>query len=183
MDLAQFPGGDEEELDEPLRFAWVHTTVYASATADTNLILNQTLQRLGNKINPNAMVTGKINRLGNITFRKSQLVSDQNSLVVDPNNASSQIVQTGNYANATTLGVAGTRSGLIFTSRLPLDYTKLLDVQGGFAVEVATTPKMGIKVVILKYLDHAYETANMNAKIMFGTAIGDERQLFDLNIK
>jgi hypothetical protein len=50
-------------------------------------------------------------------------------------------------------------------------------------VEVATTPKMGIKVVILKYLDHAYETANMNAKIMFGTAIGDERQLFDLNIK
>jgi hypothetical protein len=111
------------------------------------------------------------------------LVSDQNSLVVDPNNASSQIVQTGNYANATTLGVAGTRSGLIFTSRLPLDYTKLLDVQGGFAVEVATTPKMGIKVVILKYLDHAYETANMNAKIMFGTAIGDERQLFDLNIK
>ena len=184
MDLAQFPGGDEDEsMEDLLRFAWVHTTVYASATADTNLILNQTLQRLGNKINPNVMATGKINRLGNIIFRKSQLVSDQNTLAADPNNASSQVVVPGNYANATTLGVAGTRSGLIFTSRLPIDYTKLLDVSGGFAVEVVTSPKLGIKMLIVKYLDHAYETANMRAAIMFGTAIGDERQLFPLNIK
>ena len=57
------------------------------------------------------------------------------------------------------------------------------DVQGGFAVEVATSPKLGIKFCIVKFLDHAYETANMRASLMFGTAIGDERQLFKLNVK
>lgn len=179
MDLAQFPGGDEQEAENDLmRFAWVHTSLYASATADTNLILNQTLQRLENKVNPNVMTTGKINRLGNIIFRKSQLMSDNLTLAADPNNASSQIVVAAPPTNI--VGVGGTRSGLIFTSRLPLDYTKLLDVQGGFAVEVATSPKLGIKFAVVKFLDHAYETANIRCAIMYGTAIGDERQLFPL---
>jgi hypothetical protein len=182
MDLAQFPGGDEDEDADPLRFAWVHTTVYAAAVTP-DLILNQTLQRMQNKLNPNAMVTGKINRLGNITFRKSQLMTDQNTLTADPNNASSQVVTPGQWANATTVGLGGTRSGLIFTSRLPIDYTKLLDVQGGFATEVVTSQKLGIKLLVIKYLDHAYETANMRVQIMFGTAIGDERQLMLLNQK
>lgn len=177
MDLAQFPGGEEDEMEEVLRWAWVHTTVYAAATADSNLILNQTLQRLGNKINPNAMVTGKINRLGNISFRKSQLVTDQNTLIADPTNASSLVVSTGDYTQASVMGACGTRSGLMFTSRLPLDYTKLLDVQGGFAVEVATTPKLGIKMAIVKHLDHNYEIAKMRGSVMFGTSIGDERQI------
>lgn len=177
MDLAQFPGGEEDEMEEVLRWAWVHTMVYAAATADSNLILNQTLQRLGNKINPNAMVTGKINRLGNISFRKSQLITDQNVLVADPTNASSQVVSTGDFTKATMMGACGTRSGLMFTSRLPLDYTKLLGVEGGFAVEVATTPKLGIKMAIVKHLDHNYEIAKMRGSIMFGTSIGDERQI------
>lgn len=177
MDLAQFPGGDEDEMEEVLRWAWIHSTVYAAATADSNLILNQTLQRLGNKINPNAMVTGKINRLGNISVRKTQLMTDSNTLVADPANASSLLVQTGNYKTATIMGCCGTRSGLMFTSRLPLDYTKLLDVQGGFAVEVATTPRLGIKMAIVKHLDHNYEIAKMRGSVMFGTSIGDERQI------
>ena len=75
------------------------------------------------------------------------------------------------------MGACGTRSGLMFTSRLPLDYTKLLDVQGGFAVEVATTPRLGIKMAIVKHLDHNYEIAKMRGSIMFGTSIGDERQI------
>jgi hypothetical protein len=162
------------------RWAWVHSTVYAAATRDPALLLNQTLQRLENKINPNVLATGKINRLGNIIFRKSQLVSDQNTLAVDPNNASAQIVVPGDYTKATTLGLAGTRSSLVFTSRLPVDYTQGIGVTGGYATEIMTSPKMGIKFVLFKFLDHKYETANMVLKIMFGTALGDERQIFPM---
>jgi hypothetical protein len=184
MNLAKFPGGDETEEDADLmRFIWAHTTVYASLTADTNVLINQTLQRIYSKLNPNTFATGMLNRVGNARIRESQLFNDQNTLTADPNNASSTVVSTGDYTAATTLGVAGTRSGLIFTSRLPLDYTKQLGVQGGFAIEVATTPKLGIKMAVVKFLDHAYETANMRAALMFGTSIGDERQLFPLNVK
>jgi hypothetical protein len=31
--------------------------------------------------------------------------------------------------------------------------------------------------MVVKYLDHAYEIANMRAQLMWGCAIGDERQL------
>ncbi len=185
MDYAKFPGGDEaDEEFNLLRFAWVHTSLYAAATSDTNAVLNQTLQRIsaanGNR-NPNLLTTGRLNRLGNIIFRKSQLMSDKLTLTADPNNASSNVVSVGDPSTVKICGAAGTRSGLMFCSRLPLDYTKLIDVQGGFAVEVATTPRLGIKLSIVKFLDHAYETANVRATIMFGTAIGDERQIGPLS--
>ena len=184
MDLAKFPGGDEGDADPALRFAWVHSTVYSSLAQDTNLLLNQTIQGLGNKINPNLMATGRLNKLGNISLRKSQLMSDQLSLTSDGNTPINYTVSVGNYTNATTLGVAGTRSGLVFTSRLPVDYTKVMpDVPQTAAIEVVTSPRLGVQIVVVKYLDHNYETANMRASAMFGIAIGDERQLMLLNVK
>lgn len=178
MDLCKFPGGDEGEGDPLMRFAWVHSVIYAAAAGDTNLLLNQTIQAISNKLNPNTFATGRINRLGNISLRKSQLMTDQLTLAT----SGSPVINTvtvGSYKNATTLGFAGTRSGLMFTSRLPLDYTKVMpEIPNTAAVEVVTSPKLGIQLAIVKYLDHNQETANMRAATMFGTSIGDERQGF-----
>ena len=78
---------------------------------------------------------------------------------------------------ATYCGLCGTRSALMFVSRTPLDYTKVLpDIPSTAAVELATEPRTGLPFLIVKFLDHAYETANMRVQTMFGTAIGDERQ-------
>jgi len=83
----------------------------------------------------------------------------------------------GDYTKATYIGVSGTRSALLFVSRVPLDYTKVLpDVPATAAIELVTEPRTGLTLMVLKYLDHSYETANMRVQLMFGTAIGDERQ-------
>ena len=183
MDLAEMPGGDEDESVTTLqRFAWINTILYSRIASDTNLLLNQTIQGLQSKINPNLLATGKINRLGSISFRKSQLMTDQSSLTSDGGNPAIYTVSSGAPSAATTLGLAGTRSGLIFTSRIPTDYTKVMpEIPSTAAIEVVTSPKLGIQLVVTKFLDHAYETANMRAATMFGTAIGDERQLSLLN--
>ena len=55
------------------------------------------------------------------------------------------------------------------------------EVPNTAAIEVVTSTKLGIQLLVTKFLDHAYETANIRVAIMFGTAIGDERQLFLLN--
>ena len=58
-----------------------------------------------------------------------------------------------------------------------MDYSKIMpEIPNTAAIEVVTTPKLGISFMVVKYLDHAYETANMRAQLMWGTAIGDERQ-------
>ena len=61
---------------------------------------------------------------------------------------------------------------------MPLDYTKVLpEIPSTAAIELFTTPKLGITFMIVKYIDHSYETANMRAQLMWGSGIGDERQL------
>jgi len=49
------------------------------------------------------------------------------------------------------------------------------------AVEVAASPNLGISFMIVKFLDHAYEIANIRAQLMFAFGIGDERQGILLN--
>lgn len=178
MDASKFPGGDEMESDEQLqRFAWVHTNVYSSAVADTNFVLNQSIQRLGADKGENVLRTGRFSRLGNIKFRKSQLVTDQCAVTGTGVYNDPYYVTAGTYANATNIGICGTRNSLLFVSRVPLDYTKVLpDVPSTAAIELVTEPDTGLTFMVVKYLDHAYETANMRVQLMFGTAIGDERQ-------
>jgi hypothetical protein len=43
-------------------------------------------------------------------------------------------------------------------------------------VELVTEPETGLTFMVVKFLDHAYETANMRVQLMFGVGIGDERQ-------
>ena len=181
MDLSMFPGGDEsDDAADLLRFAWVHTTLYAAATADTNFVLNQSIQGIrGQSSNGNVLETGRFNRLGNVKFRKSQLMTDTCAASGSGADATTNgiSVSAGTYANATTLGVCGTRNALLWVSRVPQDYTKIMpEVPSTAAVELATMPKLGVTFMIVKHLDHAYESANMRAQIMFGQAIGDERQ-------
>lgn len=178
MDESKFPGGDEEPGDPNLqRFAWVHGRVYASAAADTNFVINQSLWGAIAKTGENLIETGRFSRLGNIKFRKSQLVTDQCTVSGAGTAASPYTVSAGTFASSTYCGLAGTRNALLFVSRVPLDYTKVLpDVPSTAAVELVTEPKTGLTFMVVKYLDHAYELANLRVQLMFGTAIGDERQ-------
>lgn len=178
MDESKFPGGDEEPGDPNLqRFAWVHGRVYASAAADTNFVINQSLWGAIAKTGENLIETGRFSRLGNIKFRKSQLVTDQCTVSGSGTAASPYTVSAGTFASSTYCGLAGTRNALLFVSRVPLDYTKVLpDVPSTAAVELVTEPKTGLTFMVVKYLDHAYELANLRVQLMFGTAIGDERQ-------
>jgi len=182
MDEAKFPGGDEDEASSPdllQRFAWVHGRVYAAAAADTNFVLNQSIQRInGNTDNGNVIETGRFRRLGNLRFRKSQLVTDQCSVSGSGADATTNgiVVSAGTYANATGIGFAGTRNALLFVSRVPTDYTKALpEIPSTAAVELVTEPKTGLTFMVVKYLDHSYETTNMRVQLMFGQAVGDER--------
>lgn len=184
LDEHQTPGGDEEPGDTNLlRYAWVHGRVYATAAADTNFILNQSIQGIRGQTGDNVMATGRFTRIGNLKFRKSQLVTDQ--IAISGSGADSTTngitVAPGTFTAATYVGIAGTRSSLMFVSRVPLDYTKVLsDVPSTAAIEMVTEPKTGLTFLVVKFLDHAYETANMRVQLMFGTAIGDERQGFYL---
>lgn len=184
LDEHQTPGGDEEPGDmNLLRFAWVHGRVYATAAADTNFILNQSIQGIRGQTPDNVMATGRFTRIGNLKFRKSQLVTDQ--IQISGSGADSTTngitVAPGTFGSATYVGIAGTRSSLLFVSRVPLDYTKVLpDIPSTAAIEMVTEPKTGLTFLVVKFLDHAYETANMRVQLMFGTAIGDERQGFYL---
>ena len=181
MDLSKFPGGDEEPGSEDLlRYCWVHTALYSSIANDTNFQLNQSIQGIRQVPNENLIRTGRFHEIGNNKFRKSQLVVDNNTTTgsgVD-GNANAMFVVPGSSTTAKIVGIAGTRSGLLFVSRVPLDYTKVLpEIPTTAAIELVTTPKLGITFMVVKYLDHAYETANMRVQLMWGSGIGDERQL------
>ena len=180
LDELKFPGGDEAEGDDNLaRFVWVHGRIYAIAAADTNFLLNSSIQGIRGQSADNPLKTGRYNRIGNLKFRKSQLVTDNVSASGSGADSTTNgiTVSAGSYAAATKVGFAGTRSSLLFVSRVPTDYTQVLpDVPSTAAIEMATEPKTGLTFMIVKFLDHAYETANLRVQLMFGTAIGDERQ-------
>ena len=181
MDLSKFPGGDEDPgAEDLLRYAWVHTSLYSSIAADTNFQLNASIQGVRQVTGENLIRTGRFTQIGNAKFRKSQLMTDQNTTsgTGADGNANAMFVVPGTYTNAKIVGCAGTRSGLLFVSRVPLDYTKILpEIPSTAAIELFSTPKLGITFMVVKYLDHAYETANMRCQLMWGSAIGDERQL------
>ena len=180
MDELKMPGGDEQPGEVVLqRFLWVHGRVYALAAADTNFMLNNSIQGIRGQTTDNVMATGRYERIGNMKFRKSQLVTDQCAVSGSGADATTNgiTVSAGTYTSATYVGFGCTRSALMFVSRVPLDYTKVLpDVPSTAAIEMVTEPKTGLTFLVVKYLDHAYETANVRVQLMFGTAIGDERQ-------
>ncbi len=181
MDLSKFPGGDEPPgTADLMRWVWAHTILYSSIAGDTNFQLNASIQGIRQEPSENLIRTGRFFEIGNNKFRKSQLVTDNNSTTGSGADgaANAMFVVPGTYTTAKTVGLAGTRSGLLFVSRVPLDYTKVLpEIPSTAAIELVTSPKIGITFMVVKYLDHAYETANMRAQLMFGQAIGDERQL------
>lgn len=186
MDESKFPGGDElPNATNLMRFAWVHGQVYAAAASDTNFLLNQSIWGARNAgSNGNVIETGRFNRLGNLKFRKSQLITDQCTVGGSGADAGDNgiSVSPGTFSAATTVGFAGTKSALLFVSRVPLDYTKVLPgLPSTAAVEVVTSPTLGVSFLVVKFLDHSYETANVRVQLMFGFGIGDERQGILLN--
>jgi hypothetical protein len=180
MNLSKFPGGDEPPgALELFRYAWVHSSLYALISADTNFLLNTSIQGVRQEMGTNLLTTGRFERIGNNKFRQSQLMVDNNTLSGTGLSATTlATVVPGTSSAAKVVGVAGTRSGLLFVSRQPIDYTKVLpEIPNTAAVELFATPKLGITFTVIKYLDHNYETANMLTKLMWGNGIGDERQL------
>ena len=179
MDESKFPGGDEQPGEEPARFVWVHGRVYSSIAADTNFILNQSIQGIKQASGENLIKTGRFMQIGNTKIRKSQLITDQCAVSGSGADAVANgiTVSPGTYANATNIGFAGTRNSLLFCSRVPQDYTKAMpDIPNTAAIELVSSPQLGITLMVVKYLDHSYETANVRVQLMFGQAIGDERQ-------
>jgi hypothetical protein len=182
LDLLKMPGGDEPPgVQDLMRYAWVHTQPYAQATGDTNFILNQSIQsiRPGGSSNGNLMETGLFERLGNLKFRKSQLMADNISITGSGADATTNgiTVNAPTFLTATNVGFAGTRSALLFVSRVPEDYTQILpNLPTTAAVETVMSPQLGLTFLVVKFLDHSYEIANMRVQLMFGFAIGDERQ-------
>ena len=138
MDEAKFPGGDEpDDAPDVQRFAWLHPKLYAALPSDAAYVLNATISRMSAQSQGNVLKTGRVGRVGNVKYSKSQLMTDQNTLAADPGNASSQVVVPGSYANSKFVGLAGTRSALLFTSRVPLDYTKVMpEIPSTAAVEL-----------------------------------------------
>jgi len=181
MDLSKFPGGDEAPGTRDLmRFAWVHTSLYSSIAGDTNFQLNQSIQGIRQEPQENLIRTGRFFEIGNAKIRKSQLVTDNISTSGSGADSTTNglTVVPGASATAKIVGLAGTHSGLLFVSRVPVDYTKVLpEIPSTAAIELVTSPKIGLTFMVVKYLDHAYEIANMRAQLMWGCAIGDERQL------
>lgn len=181
MDLSKFPGGNEPlGATDLLRYAWIHTSLFSSIAGDTNFQLNQSIQGIRQDSGENLIRTGRFTQLGNAKFNKSQLVLNNNTTSGSGADgaANALTVVPGAYTAAKTVGIAGTRSGLMFVSRLPLDYTKIMpEIPSTAAIETFVTPKLGIPFLIVKHLDHAAENANMRAACMWGPAIGDERQL------
>ena len=184
LDEHQTPGGDEDPTDpNVIRYAWVHGRVYATAAADTNFILNQSIQGIRGQTSDNVLATGRFTRIGNLKFRKSQLVTDQVTITGSGADATTNgiTVSPGTFLSSTYVGIAGTRESALFVSRVPLDYTKVLpDIPSTAAIEMVTEPDTGLTFLVVKFLDHAYETANMRVQLMFGDAIGDERRGFYL---
>lgn len=180
MDESKFPGGDEPPGETNLqRFVWVHGRVYSAAAADTNFLLNSSIQGIRGQTGDNVMATGRFERIGNTKFRKSQLVTDQCATTGTGADGTSNVllVTAGTFASATKVGIAGTRSALIFASRVPVDYTKVMpEIPSTAAIELVTEPDTGITFQVVKFLDHACETASMRVQLMFGVGIGDERQ-------
>ncbi len=181
MNLSKFPGGDEPPgATELQRFAWVQTALEATISADTNFQLNTSIQGIAQNKGENLIQTGMFTRIGNNKFRASQLVLDNNTTsgTGADSGTNAMTVVPGSYTAAKVVGIGGTRSALMFVSRPPLDWTKIMpDVPQTAALELFTTPKLGIPFLIVKHLDHFYETAYMRAETQWGTGIGDERQL------
>lgn len=181
LDLLKMPGGDEPPgASDLMRYAWVHTRPYAAATGDTNFVLNQSIQSIrGSSSNGNVMETGLFERLGNLKFRKSQLMADGIAITGSGADATTNgiSVTAPDYDASTYVGFAGTRAALLFATRVPEDYTQVLpNVPSTAAIETVTSPQLGITFLMVKYLDHAYEIANARIQLMFGFGIGDERQ-------
>lgn len=187
MDLSKFPGGDEEaNAYDLMRWCWVHTSLYSAIAGDTAFQLNQSIQGIRQQPGENLIRTGRFTQVGNNKFRKSQLVTDNIATTGTgaDGTTNAKFVVPGDYTAAKKVGLAGTRSSLLFVSRAPLDYTKVMpDVPSTAAIEMVASPKLGLPFVIVKYLDHAQEVANMRAQLMWGPAIGDERQLMALQQK
>lgn len=185
LDELRMPGGDEAPGDDNLaRFVWVHGRIYAIAAADTNFVLNSSIQGIRGQTPNNPLLTGRYERIGNLKFRKSQLMTNNVSATGSGADSTTNGIEVaaGDYAAAASVGFAGTRSSLLFVSRVPNDYTQVLpDVPSTAAIEMVTEPKTGLTFTIVKFLDHAYETANCRVQLMFGTAIGDERQGVKIN--
>lgn len=181
MNLSKFPGGDEPPAaTELMRYVWANTILEASIAADTNFQLNTSIQGIAQNKGENLIQTGMFQRIGNNKFRASQLVLDNNTTsgTGADSGTNAMTVVPGNTSTAKVVGIGGTRSGLMFVSRLPVDYTKVMpEIPVTAAIEVYVTPKLGIPFLIVKYLDHAQEVAYMRAETMWGTGIGDERQL------
>lgn len=180
MDLSKFPGGDEGPGTPLQRFAWIHSTIYGNIASDANLLLTQTIQSAVAKAGREDLVaTGLIPQLGNIKIRKSQLMTDTNTLTSDGGSPAINTVTPGNYTAATVRGIAGTRSSLLFASRVPTDYTKIMpEIPSTAAIELVTEPDTGLTFMVVKNLDHSLETSNLRVALMFGIGIGDERQGF-----
>jgi hypothetical protein len=85
----------------------------------------------------------------------------------------------GDYTAAAVRGVAGTRSAIMFASRVPTDYTKIMpEIPSTAAIELVTEPNTGLTFMVVKYLDHSLETSNLRVALMYGIGLGDERQAF-----
>lgn len=187
MDLAKMPGSDLTIAQDPMRFCWLNTLLYRQVTQNVDFLKIQMLGAIaGNNAksqNGALLATGNYDRIGNIRFHQSQLMQDGISLSSDGGSPAIYTVATAAPSAATTVGIAGTRSSLIFVARVPEDYTKATGAPVTAAVEVYTGAKTGIPIVVFQYLDNAYQTANVIAASMIGTSIGDERQGFLLNQK
>jgi hypothetical protein len=186
MDVSKFPGGQEPAgAADLLRWGLIHTALYSQIASDTNLQLNMTLQGIRQDGSHNLIQTGMFDRIGNVKYYKSQLMADTVATTGTGADGSTNAMfvtapamANGAVVNAHVVGAVGTRSALMFVSRPPLDYTKVMpEIPSTAAVELYTTPKLGMPFMIVKFLDHAYENANMRASTMWGPAIGDERQL------
>lgn len=180
MDLSKFPGGDEGPGTPLQRFAWVHSSIYANIASDANLLLTQTIQSAVAKAGSQDLVaTGLIPQLGNMKVRKSQLMTDTNTLSTDGGSPAIRSVVPGDYTAATVRGIAGTRSSMLFASRVPTDYTKIMpEIPSTAAIELVTEPNTGLTFMVVKHLDHGLETSNLRVALMFGIGVGDERQAF-----
>lgn len=133
----------------------LYSTYYAKLAKDSGTVLNA-LTALAAFKNPEIITEGVIPELDG--FKVANVPSM-------PDNAEH------------LMGAAFSKSALVLSTRLPMDYTQILPGASFGNITVVTNPDSGFSVMQAEYVDHKMGSANQRSAWMYGKAKGQPNAL------
>lgn len=144
---------------EGWRFALLHSLAYRRMGQDTAFLTAEAIANAAKGVASDTMGTGRLPRLSNIQFSKSQLSLDAATL-----------------AASTGIGFCGAKNSVVFCARVPGDWTTAFgtEVPNTAATEIVVSPRLKMPFFYVRYLDNPNETANARGYAMGGVAVGQK---------